>query len=576
MTIAEQYISDVLSGKQVAGPYIIKACQRQVSDLEHGHERGLYFDQGAGQRVVEFMETFCTPPNQEAPIVLMAWQQFMLSVAYGWKRSDGARRFKRVHLEIGKKNGKTCVAAGLALNALVADGELSARVFCSATTQKQAKICFKEAVAMRDRNSDLKEAICQSGLEPPIALYIPRTGSRMSAMARDGGQEDGAVVSFAVGDELHRWTATSTLWPVLRFGGRTRKNYMFLTTTTAGSSAGGTSLAWNEREYGCKILDGHITDDEYAPFIFCQADSDDWKDSSTWIKSNPSMGVLFPVETIQKEFNEAQGKPSSLGDFKRFCLNRWSSESENPAIELSKWDACCREPLDNHPDPKRLRASSLTELYKRTCFAAVDLAPKLDTSALVLLFPPLKTGERWRILEYFWCPKENIPDRVKRDRVPYDRWADDGFITPTDGNLTDVRFIAEQITEINKLFDLKEVAYDSSWSSELVRMLGESGFPMQKFVAFPQTHVKMNGPCSEFVRKTLRKEFAHDHNPVMRWQVSNLRWNTQKGSNFIRPDRDRKREKIDGCASLIMALARATDPENAIKPKTSFFMVSSE
>jgi phage terminase large subunit-like protein len=99
---------------------------------------------------------------------------------------------------------------------------------------------------------------------------------------------------------------------------------------------------------------------------------------------------------------------------------------------------------------------------------------------------------------------------------------------------------------------------------------------MQKFVAFPQTHAKMNGPCSEFIRKALRKEFAHDHNPVMRWQVSNLRWNTQKGSDFVRPDRNRKREKIDGCASLIMALARATDPENAIKPKTSFFMVSSD
>jgi phage terminase large subunit-like protein len=574
LSIAEQFISDVLSGKQVAGPYIVKACQRHVSDLETAASRGLYFDADAGVRVAEFIETFCTPPNQTDPMILMPWEHALSYISHGWKRDDGTRRFRRIYLEVAKKNGKTAFAAALALYHLVADGELSARVFISATTRKQSAICFKEAVAMRERNPDLKAAIQQSGIEPVLALYIPGTGSRLSMMSRDAASEDGALVSCAVMDELHRWTAGSNLYSVLRYGGRTRPQPMIIETTTAGSSAGGTSLCWAERSYGTKVLDGHLQDDEFAPFIFSMADKDDWKDPANWIKSNPSLGHLFPLETIQKEIAEAMGKPTSMGEAKRFALNMWSSDAENPAIELSKWDACCREDIANHPDPKRLRAETIAELRGRPCFGALDLAPKLDTSALVLLFPPLKTTERWRTLEYFWCPKDNIEGRVKRDHVPYDRWADDGFITTTDGNLTDVRFIAEQITEINKLFDLKELAYDSAWSSELIRMLGESGFPMQKFVAFPQTPVKMNGPCLEFMRKTLRKEFAHDCNPIMRWQVSNLRWNTQKGTNFIKPDRDSKREKIDGCASLIMALGRALDPENVIKPRPSFFCVS--
>jgi phage terminase large subunit-like protein len=162
---------------------------------------------------------------------------------------------------------------------------------------------------------------------------------------------------------------------------------------------------------------------------------------------------------------------------------------------------------------------------------------------------------------------------VKRDKVPYSTWAKDGFIVPTPGNLTDVRYIADQITEISKLFELKEIAYDQAWSSELVRMLDEGGFPMRKLVDYPQSHLKMNAPCQELMRKVLRSEFTHAHNPVMRWQMSNLRWNTQRGTGFIKPARDRKREKIDGCASLIMALARATDPENQIKKKT-VWMVS--
>ena len=575
MSIAEKYIDDVLNEVVPAGPWIIKAFQRHRRDLETARERGLYFDAAAGQFVIDFCQTFCNPPNQDKPMVLTPWQHAVLYISYGWKRaSSGMRRFRRIYLEIAKKNGKTALAAALALYHLIADSELSSRVFIAATTAKQADICFKEAAAMRSRNAELSAAIHQSGNEPIIALYTDDLG-RLSKMARDSASEDGAMVSCAILDELHRWKTGSGIYSVLRYGGRTRKQPLLIETTTAGASEGGTSLCWAEREYGTKILDGIIEDDEFAPWIFCMADKDNWKDPANWVKANPSMGYLFDQETIRKEFAEAEGKPTSIGEFKRFALNIWSSESENPAIEIDKWNACCRKPLADHPDPRLMRKESIAELAGRACFGAVDLAPKLDTSSLVLLFPPQKTTEKWRILEYFWCPKDNVAGRVKRDRVPYDVWSEQGFITLTPGNLTDVRFIAEQITEINKQFDLKEVAYDDAWSSELIRMLGESKFDMNKFVPFPQSFVRMNAPCQELMRKILRGEFAHDNNPVMKWQMANLRWNTQKGTGFIKPDRDRKREKIDGAASLIMALARATDPENIIKPEKDFWIVQS-
>ena len=576
MSLAQNYIDAVLSGEQIAGPWIKKVIDRHVRDLENAHERGLYFDEAAGRYPAQFLETFCTPPNQTTPMVLMPWEHALIFILYGWKRENGTRRFRRAYVEVAKKNGKTALVAGLALYHLVADGEQSPRCFIAATTLKQAKICFKEACAMRGRNAELKAAIQQTGIEPIHALYIEGTGGRLNAMARDGDSEDGALVTFACLDELHRWKLGSQLYSVLRYGGRTSKQPLMFEITTAGASAGGTSLCYAEREYGTKVLDGHVQDDEFCPWIFCLDAKDDWKDEHNWIKANPSLGVLFDLETVRKEFKEAEGKPSALGDFKRFCLNIWSSESENPAIELSKWDACSREPLENHPDTKGLRRDSLLELKGRRCFAAVDLAPKLDTSSLVLVFPPEKTGDKWRVIPYFWCPKDNIEVRVKRDRVPYDLWAANGFITTTEGNLTDVRFISDAIVEINKSFDLVELAYDDAWSSELIRMLGESGFPMQKFVSFPQTHIKMNGPCQEWMRKILRQEFAHDADPCMRWQISNLRWNTQKGTQFIKPDRDVKRQKIDGPAAMIMALARALDPANAVRPKNRFWIATSK
>lgn len=572
MSVAQAYIDDVLSGKVLAGQWIRKACLRHQKDLTR---TDIWFDAEAGERVIDFIQTFCNPPNETEPMKLMPWQQACLYILFGWKRPDGYRRFRRLYLEIAKKNGKTGLAAALALYFLIADGEQSARVFIAATALKQARTCFKEAVAMRNRNAELKEAIAQAGNEPVLALYVAENGSRLSPMARGSDSEDGAVVSAAILDELHRWKTGANLWSVLRYGGRTRKQPLLVAITTAGSSAGQTSLCWAEHEYGQRVLDGIVTDDEFMPFIFSLDPKDDWKDEANWVKANPSLGHLFDLETIRKEYTEAQGKPTSLGEFKRYCLNIWTDEAADPAIELAKWDECCRVPLSSYPSPKRLREESLKELAGRICFAAADLAPKNDTSALVLVFPPLTKGEKWRIIPFFWIPNANIEARSKRDRVHYDRWHEEGFLTATEGDITDPRSIAQAIIEINQKFDLKELAYDAAYSEELIRMLGEAGFPMQKFVQFPQSHVKMNGPCNEWMRKILRQELAHDNDPVLRWQVGNLRWNTQKATGFIKPDKDKKREKNDGCVAMIMALGRATDPENIVKPKQKFFYVSS-
>src|ERR1700722_12226932 len=202
MSIAETYISGVLDGSVVAGPWIVKACQRHRKDLVAGENRGIYFDPDAGQHVIDFCQTFCIPPEQEGLMVLTPWQHMFLFITYGWKRNDGTRRFRRTYLEIAKKNGKTALAAALALNALIADGELSARVFIAATTGKQADVCFKQAAAMSQRSPDLRGVIQQAGNDPHVVALHTRDLGRISKMARDAASEDGAQVSCAILDEL--------------------------------------------------------------------------------------------------------------------------------------------------------------------------------------------------------------------------------------------------------------------------------------------------------------------------------------------------------------------------------------
>jgi phage terminase large subunit-like protein len=584
MTIAEKYIQDVLDGVGLkideqavpAGPWIIKAFQRHRRDLETAHERGLHFDPAAGQYVIDFCETFCIPSAQHTPMVLAPWQQAILHIIYGWKRADGYRRFRRVYLEIAKKNGKTGLSAALLLYHLIADGELSARCFVAATVMKQSRECFNEACAMVSKSPDLRALIQQSGNSPILALHVPETLSRVSPMARGSDTQDGAVVSFAIMDELHRWKTGDNLWSVLRYGGDTRKQPLLVCITTAGASAGKSSLCWAEHEYGCRVLDQQDEDDELCPFIFSLDPKDNYKDERNWVKANPSLGTLLNIETLRSQFKETEGKPFARGEYKRYRLNIWTDEAAEPAISIEDWDKCCREPLDKYPDAVRMRQEAEAELAERPCFAGLDLAPRHDTSALVLLFPPLSKGEKWRILEYFWCPEDDVAERVKRDRVRYDLWAEKKHIVLTPGRSTDVEYIADQILEIEKKFELRAGFFDRAYSGELVRKLVEKGFKVDKFSEYQNSPLKMNAPCIEFSRMVDRGDFSHCNNPVMRWQMLNLKWKATGGkeSPFIMPRRGVKREKIDGCSSLIMGLACATSPDNQIKPKRNLWVVT--
>ena len=372
---------------------------------------------------------------------------------------------------------------------------------------------------MRDKHSELSAVIGKTGQSPVLALYVQETNSRLSPMTRGSDSQDGAVVSAAILDELHRWKTTDSLWSILRYGGDTRKQPMLICITTAGASAGKSTLCWGEHEYGTRILDGMITDDEVCPFIFSLDPKcyDIKRTKPTGSKPNPSLGDILPLSALINQYKEALGKPTAMGEYKRYRLNIWTDEVSDPALEIEQWDACCIEDMATHPDAKRLREKLVESLKDQPCFGAIDLAPKIDTSALVLLFPPTKTGEKWAILEYFWCPADNISDRVKRDKVPYDVWAKDGFIVPTPGNLTDVRYIADQISGDKQTSSDSTARLPTTMRGhlELIRMLGESGFKMSKLVSYPQSHMKMNAPCwKELMRMVLRQDcVAQAHNP---------------------------------------------------------------
>ena len=401
------YIQNVVKGKIAVGRAIRRVIDRHRENLANQKRKNYpyYFDEEAAQLPIDFIQTFVIPSESEEPMRLLDWEKCWIAILFGWKRkADGFRRFRRTLLLIAKKNGKTALAAALALFCLVADGELSARIFIAATAKKQAKVCFVEAVRMRKKSPDLKSLIDQTGGKKDdseaIALHIKATSSRLSVMARDADSEDGSIVSHSILDELHRWKTKQGLYSVLRYGGRTRKQPLMIEISTAGDSSNPDFPCYEEYAYGLKVLDpaDETVDDEFLPFLYTLDEKDDWKDERNWPKANPSMGppedgFLFTIEKLRNEFDEAKGKPGEVVIWKRFGLNMWSQEADDPAIEIDKWDACAR---DMSRAPITLRKETIEQMAGRPCFGALDPSQKGATSSFTLLFPPTAAGEKWR------------------------------------------------------------------------------------------------------------------------------------------------------------------------------------
>ncbi len=182
-----------------------------------------------------------------------------------------------------------------------------------------------------------------------------------------------------------------------------------------------------------------------------------------------------------------------------------------------------------------------------------------DLSAFVLLFPPVDDanlgdlGQRWIVLARFWVPDEDILRRSRRDRVPYDIWRDQGFITATPGNATDFAFIQREILELSRRFDIQKVGYDRTFAGEIVANLQDHNVQL---VQFGHGFLSLAAPTAELERLVISRSLWHGGHPVLRWNASNVAVRQDPAGN-IKPDKERSRDRIDGISSLANALGRA-------------------
>lgn len=522
------YAERVVAGEIVTGQLVRQACERHLRDLGTWE-----FDETAAERAISFFHLLRHSKGEWAgePLKLEPWQQFIVGSLFGWKRPDGTRRYRKAYIEVARKNGKSTLSAGVGILLAFFDNEPGAEVYAAATKRDQAKIVWGEARRMVKKSPALNARITTLVAN----MHIEDTASKFEPLGADSDSMDGLNIHGVIIDELHAHK-TRAMYDVLETATGSRRQPLTFIITTAGFDR--ESICWQEHDYGVKILDGIIEDDAFFCFIATIDEEDDWRDPEVWPKANPNWGISVKEEKVSAAVEKAKQVPGEQNALLRLHLDVWT-QLDNRWLDDATWEAG-GEPFD--PEI----------LLGQECFAGLDLSTTTDLSACVLYFPNEDEPGGY-VLPKFWIPEDNMRERSRRDRVPYEQWVREKYIKATPGNVIDYDVIRADINELANMYNIREIAADPWNSTQIQTQLMGDGFTV---VPIRQGFASLTAPTKELGKLVVEQKLRHANNPVLRWCASNVAIEQDAAGN-LKPSKKLSRERIDGIAALVNAMNRA-------------------
>jgi phage terminase large subunit-like protein len=553
VTIANQYIEDVLSGEIPACDFVKWACKRQKEDLEKPLSEDFPFRFNPtltdakgktyfpAERICKFIELLPHIKGkwakQKQLLTLEPWQIFILTTVFGWVDSKGNRRFKTVYTEVPRKNGKSSFSSGVALFGLSLDGEEGAEVYSAATGKEQARIVWGDAKKMVEKSAGIRHKL---GVDTNAhSVYVEKTASVFKALSRDqGGNLDGLNIHVAVVDELHAHK-TRDVWDVIETGTGSRDQPLVWAITTAGFNRAG--ICYEQRDYVIKLLQNIIIDDSYFGIIYTIDKEDqkerNWLNPDVWIKANPNWGVSVNPDDLKRLALKAKETPSAQNNFLTKRLNVWVNAG-NAWMNMLYWDGCANKNL------------KLEDYKGMPGYMGLDLSTRDDLTAISIWV--LGADDHLKLFNRLYLPEETIEENRNSQ---YEGWAKQGYIIKTDGNTIDFDFILQDVLDTTKMLDVRGIGLDPTQAIYLRTKLMEQGV---ETVELTQSFGCFNDPMNTFMEKLKNKSIEHEGNPAMAWMMSNVveKVNT-KGQSY--PIKEFPQNKIDGPVSAMMGLRMFLD-----------------
>ncbi|WP_368492850.1 terminase large subunit [Geobacillus thermodenitrificans] len=536
------YCHDVLNGDIIACQKHKWACRRFLRDVEReGTDEFPYvFDEEKALRFLNWMTLFKHTKGklagqriEPAPI-----QVFVFGNIYGWVHKEtGLRRFKKAYWQVARKNAKSQSLACVGSYEAFAFGESMAEVYIGATKTEQSKIVWNEIKAQIQGCDFLKGKykIAYGKIE-----HL-KSGSFIAALSKDAGKTgDGLNVQCGIIDEYHAHP-TSEIYDVLVSGAGARPQPLMMIITTAGFNLQHPCYSV-EYQYVSKILDPNnpIENDEYFVMINELDKGDDIKDEKNWEKANPILcsyeeGVNF----LRGELKAALDVPEKMRNFLTKNMNRWVDMKDNGYMDMSKWAACGQD-------------FDLSIIEGMECTVGVDLSAKIDLTSVGFEF---KKDGKYIVLSHSFMPEDTLDRKRKTDKVPYDLWVKQGWITTTPGAVVDYNFIKSYIKNFEQQYNVKirEICADPWNATQFMQDMEAEGYTVVEIRQGIQT---LGSATKDFREQVYQGNVIHNNNPVLTWALSNA-VTRQDANENIMLDKSKSTERIDPIAAVLNAHVRA-------------------
>lgn len=514
------YPWDVLEGRIVACELVKLACQRFVDFL---NKEEYYFDKEdylRKVRITESLKHFKGDFNGRN-FLLEPFQKFVFAAVYGIKKKrDGKRVTRTVILSMGRKGGKSSLISAMAINALLEED--CAQCIVAANSASQAGILFKMAQKYL-KSIDPKGKHFRQYRDK---ILFDKTSSEIKVVAADASRLDGLDCSFFVQDETAA-APSSEVWDVLEQSAGSRAQPLAISCTTRGFNLSG---FYKELEDSAiEVLKGVKEDDSLFTLIYTLDEGDDYEDPAVWKKCQPNLGVSVFPEFVEQQITKGKNTPTQQYSIMTKVFNCWQSSSENWIQMDYIW--------------KSMQKVDITQYQNEFCYVSFDLASVNDLTCLGWMLP---YGDKFYMKFKYYLPNDSIKGNPNEERLK--RWAKEGYLTITEGNVTDYDYVINDIDKIQNITPIMKISYDQ-WNSQSIAIeLTGKGMPLEPY---SQSLQSMNLPTKTLENMILSGKVIIDKNPVTAWCFENAKTKYDSLDN-VRIIKNSYTQKIDGAITAIM------------------------
>ena len=523
--------NDLLQRGEIPASRRIKAVYARLAAESVQDGRKYAFDEEKANRPIEFIERFCRHSKGEwagQPVRLELFQKAFIQALFGFvDRDTGLRRYREAFFLVGRKNGKSTLLAGLALYMLIADGEGGAEVYSTATKYAQARLLFDECHNMVKQSPDLSRHMKKRKSD---LYYVPGM-AKLQPLSRNSDSLDGLNASFVIMDELHG-VKDRNLYEVMRQSQSARRQPLLVMITTAGTVR---ECIFDDMYYhACAVADGAITDDTFLPILYELDRRDEWMEPGTWMKANPSLGAIKKTDDLTIKVQRAKQNPVELSG----VLCKEFNIRETVQSAWLSFDAInCTDTFD------------MEEFRGAYCIGGVDLSITTDLTCASLLMMKRGSDKKY-IAQMYWLPADSLQERVKWDKISYDKWFERGLLRLCAGNSISYSDVTQWFVDMVKQYELFAawVYYDSYSARYFVEEMQMQGFNMVRCIQGAKT---LSLPMQMLGTDLQAHRVNYNNNPILKWCLTNTGIQTDRNGNIVPVKNQSPKQRIDGTAALL-------------------------